>query len=305
MHNLAYLTGQYYRHHRAINSRKNTLRWHQQAHQHFFKLCNIQTVDDITRESIRHFIFLKSQEGRSAETIRSYVRSVKAFYCWLLEEDYVTNKIFEKKLHLPQADKPPLKLISREDLRKIHNILEVYPYYQNILEKLRTKLIFALYMHTGIRKTEALEIRMNCVKMPERIILLEKTKTRDCRNIILNDELVICLEEYLDYLKDHNLKPEYLFWGSDLKLPLSDGALRRIKEKIENFGRRRFKIKPFTLHMFRHSYISYGIVDSRPIPYIMNQVGHSQITTTQRYTHRPQKEMIESLSHYSVLQKQS
>ena len=299
MHDLRYYTGQYYQHHRALKSRDNTLKWHQGAHRHFFRVCNIQTVDEITREAIRNFIFLKSQEGRSAETIRSYVRSVKAFYRWLLEEEYVTNNIFLKKIHLPQTDERPLKLIAREDLKKIRNILEVYPYYQNLLEKLRTKAIFALYMHTGMRKTEALEIRMESVKLKERIILIEKSKTRDCRNVIISDDLFAMLDEYTAYLKDQGLKTEYLFFSSDLKLPLSDGALRSIKEKIEAFGRKRFKIKNFTLHMFRHSYISYGIVDGLPLPYIMNQVGHTQITTTQGYTHRPQKEMMASLSRYS------
>jgi len=299
MHDLNYYTGQYYQHHRSLKSRENTLKWHYRAHQHFFKLCNIQTVDDITRESIRNFIFLKSQEGRSAETIRSYVRSVKAFYRWLLEEEYVTNNIFQKKIHLPQADERPLKLITRENLKKIHNILEVYPYYRNFLEKMRTKAIFALYMHTGMRKTEALEIRMESVKLKERIILIEKSKTRDYRNVIISDELFAILDEYVTYLKDNGLKTEYLFFGSDMNLQFSDGALRNIKKRIETFGRKRFKIQNFTLHMFRHSYISYGIADGLPLPYIMNQVGHTQITTTQGYTHRPEKEMMASLSHYS------
>jgi site-specific recombinase XerD len=301
MHDLSYLTRQYYQHHQSIQSRKNTLRWHRQAHQHFFKTCNIATIDDLTRDKIRYFIYLKSQEGKSAETIRSYVRSIKAFYRWLLEEEYVENNIFQKKIHLPSVDERPLKLISRVDLRKIKNMIEAYPYYNDMLERLRTKALFALYMNTGMRKSEALDVKMEHVKLKERIVFIEKTKTRDCRNVVINDDLYNELLEYCEYLKEKGIKSHYLFSLSNPKLPMSDDALRNIKEKIETFGRRRYKIKKFTLNMFRHTYISYGIADGLSIPFIMNQVGHVQMTTTQRYTHSPQKEMIQQLSRYSIL----
>lgn len=294
------LAKMYYHHHESLNRSPATVKWHKTVHRLFFEQCKINEPEDFTREAVRNFMYQGAKKELSPTTIRTYIRSLKAFSNWLFLEEYIEKNAFQKKLDLPTVEKKKCKLIPKNDLKKITKAINVYPDYKNTLERLRTKALFLIYANVGLRKSEALNIEMKNVFLEKGLIYIEKTKTRNWRNVVINKKLAAALNDYLDYLNEHKIKSKYLFFVSHPSFAMSDSYLKRMVRKIEIFARKRYKIKHFTLHMFRHSYISYGLAAGIPLTHIMTQVGHESFKTTEGYNHTPLDEMVNSLVSYSM-----
>jgi integrase len=129
-----------------------------------------------------------------------------------------------------------------------------------------------LFANTGLRRNEALQLKLPEVKADALIIhSLESapTKSRKWREVPLNDAAIAAIEA----LKEYGAKP-YL-------LPrITPPSLTRAFAACAN----RVAL-PGSLHSLRHTFVSHLVMAGVDLPTVQKLAGHASITTTMRYAH--------------------
>ena len=95
------------------------------------------SVDDIGKEEARRFIShlqtkvtrwennssIHDDRGLSAYSVQGYARTIKAFWSWLLAEDYIPNNPMQS-LKLPKTPKKVISTFSQEQIQKILSVID-------------------------------------------------------------------------------------------------------------------------------------------------------------------------------------
>lgn len=139
----------------------------------------------------------------------------------------------------------------------------------SFLPKLRHGNIFAFYLYTGCRRSEALAVCRKDVDEVQNLIHIKGTKTET------SDRYIPIFPKLKALLKCLPRSP------SARLFPFSDSTLKREYEKLRSLCG-----FDFTIHSLRHTYITrlheQGVDDK----VIQKWAGHSSVTTTQRiYVH--------------------
>ncbi len=108
--------------------------------------------------------FSKAQRrGLSGHTINTYMRSVRAFWSWLVEEEIIVSNPFSK-LKIP---KPPRKVIATFSQYQIESLLSIM---NNSPEGYRDMVIILTLLDTGLRVNELINLKMDNVWLEEGLI---------------------------------------------------------------------------------------------------------------------------------------
>lgn len=132
---------------------------------------------------------------------------------------------------------------------------------------------FRLLLLTGARLSEILTLKWDHVDLERRMLFLPTSKTGK-KAIALNDAAMDVLSK-LPRLK-HN---PYVLIGKK-----NGGHLTAI-QKPWRIIRARAKLDHVRIHDLRHTYASFAVAAGGSLPIIGRQLGHSQPSTTQKYSH--------------------
>ena len=103
------------------------------------------------------------QRGLSGHTINTYMRSIRAFWSWLVEEQIIEVNPFSK-LKIP---KPPKKVIATFSQYQIESLLSIM---NNSPEGYRDRVIILTLLDTGLRINELINLKMEYVWLEEGLI---------------------------------------------------------------------------------------------------------------------------------------
>ncbi len=147
----------------------------------------------------------------------------------------------------------------------------------------RDKTLFAVYAYTGIRKSEALELRISDYDSVSKIFHLRKSKRSSKTFQIIPTMLSQILDEYLEkrfklITRDNDSPP--FFPGKELNKKLSS---RQASNRLERWKRISGIRKNLTIHSFRAAYASQLYKKTKDPLLVSYALGHSSFETTKRY----------------------
>lgn len=186
------------------------------------------------------------------------------------------------------------KLPGEEGAFTIDEIQKILDYSQKVQEGAETKSQYYFYpflviaFNTGMRAGEILNLRWGDIKQSE-IIIREKNNIKKGGRIPL-----------LPYLNDyiHSL-PKDSFYVLNTNQRRSD-TFRKLWLKMK------FELqlpKKSKLHWTRHSVITFLMTQNVPVNIVMAIARHSNLSTTQRYTHSDFEKMAESMEKLEIITK--
>ena len=246
-------------------------------------------IKDINYETVREFrLYLnrlrtKNQVGLSKKTQNYYLIALRSFLKFLRKNDI--ECLNPDKIELPKIPSREIEVISWKELERLLNAPK-----SNSLKDLRDKAILELLFSTGMRVSELVSLNRDDVN-PDKDELTIKGKGNKIRLVFLSKRARKAIENYLAHRKDVS---EALFapTSKNLKEPkrLSQRSIQRIIAKRAREAGITKKVTPHTLrHMFATDLLQNG-ADLRAVQMLL---GHSQISTTQVYTHLADKELKE------------
>jgi len=140
---------------------------------------------------------------------------------------------------------------------------------------LKHKLVIKMLYSSGLRLQELVDLQRREIDFERNLVFVRKGKGKKDRVTILGKSLRVDL---LTYLSSLEFKTPYLFEGRKGKY--SKKSVQMIlKTAGENIGKR------VTPHMLRHSFATHLLESGVDIRYIQKLLGHSDVSTTQIYTH--------------------
>ena len=136
------------------------------------------------------------------------------------------------------------------------------------------KSIVATALNTGMRKSEILRLTWDRVDLKNRIILLDKTKNGERREIPINQTLY----NTLSVLTRH-IKCDYVFYNPATIKPYYD-----IKKSF-TAALKKSHILDFRFHDLRHTFASWLVMKGIDLTTVRELLGHKDVKMTLRYSH--------------------
>lgn len=248
----------------------------------FCKLNNFDELEDLPENVNLLFIdYLKNVRKVSNGTVNKRIEKLKQ-----LLKFYKINMEWFNERRLKEPYKT-FDLIPETDLKKILN-------YVNDLDdsdiNFTYKVLIFLFIDTGARIDELLNIEIKNIDLTERTILLTHTKTNNHRFVFFNEYTCGLIKNYIDF------KPErlYLFYNFRVNSRLLRGAVIRFLNRMK----KELNIKKLHPHMFRHTFATLLIENEAPIVLISKLLGHSDVKITMRYVHQSKKLLKREFDRY-------
>jgi integrase/recombinase XerC len=249
-----------------------------------------------TRRQLREFLGLEAQGHRPA-TVARRKATIRTFYRFLVREEVIAEN---PAAVLPSVKLPkplPKALTQREAEalmdqpgstgRKKGPDASDEP--EDLPALLRDIAIAELLYGTGMRVSELVALDLDDLDLRRGEARIRAGKGNKERLVYLGDPAKEALGRYMAErpLWTSGRDPQALFFGKR-GARLSDRGVRRILDRLAvRLG------KPLHPHMLRHSFATHMLERGADIRSIQELLGHSSLSTTQKYTHMDLKMLME------------
>ena len=257
------------------NYSKNTCDSYSQDLKLFDTYCH-KKVQNITEDDIKtYFSYLHNKQYSDRSIVRQ-LSCLNSFYKFLLIENEVTINPMDN-IDLPKIHKALPYILTEEDINKLLDIkLNSYFDYRN-------KAMLELMYSSGLRVSELINLTLNDLDFEQDIVRIMGKGSKE-RIVPIGDYAINYLQlyitEYRLFLvkKDRN---DYVFLNNHGKKMTRQGFFKIIKKIAIEQGIEK-EVSP---HMLRHSFATHMLNHGADLQVIQELLGHSDISTTQVYTH--------------------
>lgn len=237
----------------------------------------------VTRDHLEgyrtHLFYLRTKAGEalSLQTQQARLTSVKAFFRFLLIDQYVLVDP-AAALALPRVPRAlPRALLTEGD---VQNLLEA-PDTATPLGLRDRAMLEVLYV-TGIRNLELRGLRLDDVGLERAELRIARGKGNKSRMVPLGDEAVLWLDHFLregrpQLVRDAAVRAVFLTWRGR---PLTRETVAEIVLRCAV----RAGLPPVTPHQLRHCCATHMLRHGAGLRHLQELLGHASATTTQRYT---------------------
>ena len=244
---------------------------------HFAEDKNINELQ-ITKGEVKEFILEINKEGISSRSQSRIISGIKAFYKYLILEDYIKVNPTE----LIESPKIGIKLPDTLSVSEIDDLISAIDLSHPQGE--RNRAILEVLYSCGLRVSELTNLKLSNIRFKEGYIKVVGKGNKE-RFAPIGSSAIKYLNIYLNVIRSHqNIKKgskDIVFLnrrGNKLTRVMIFTIIKQLAEKI---GLKK-KISP---HTFRHSFATHLIEGGADLRAIQEMLGHESITTTEIYTH--------------------
>lgn len=238
----------------------------------------------VTYENLQEFIYQLSKKKFSERSQARSISSIKAFFKFLLEEEYREDNpatLLEGPklgLYLPDT-------LSMEDVDKVIDYVDT----STDIGK-RNKCILEVLYACGLRVSELVDLRISNINFKENYIIVNG-KGDKVRLVPLAKSTAQYVREYIKDVRTNikiNKKYDDILFLNSRGTGMSRVIVFIIIKELTQKAGINKSISP---HTFRHSFATHLLQNGADLRFIQEMLGHSSITTTQIYTHLKTEEL--------------
>ena len=256
---------------------------------HSFSLWSLKELGiplkKINKIDIDQFISHLFKEGLKSSSVNRKISTLKAFYLFLLKKKEIEASPMED-IVMPKQEKYLPVSMSEIEVEKLLNSPDV-----NISIERRDKAMIEMLYATGMRVSELVNLKLIDVDIQRSVIKVLGKGSKE--RLIPYGEIA---GDFLNlYLKDRtksNIKETFL---SNRGTKITRGAFwQRIKIYLSREGLKN-SISPHTL---RHAFATHLLNRGADLRSVQILLGHSDLSTTQIYTHIAKQRLGEILKKH-------
>ena len=223
----------------------------------YFKKDNFQVLNT---EIIKNFLLKKQVSKASPQTINLFINAIKFFYGQIIKSsDEINIRAVKKNKSLPIV-------LSRKEVEKIISSTK----------NAKHKLLLSLSYGTGLRVSEAVNLKVKDINFEELTIHIKQAKGRKDRISVFPEKIKASLQNML-FDKDKN---DYVF-ASERGGKLTTRTAQKV---FQNSLKKSYIKKDASFHCLRHSFATHLLENGIDVRYMQELLGHQNIKTTQQYT---------------------
>lgn len=238
---------------------------------------NKKSILKATRKDIEKFLSERKEQGSKSRTVARNKVSIVNLYKFLVMENYISKnptdnlEVIRLKRVLPES----LTTTEVDDLLSVHN--------EKTDKGLRDKAIFELMYSSGLRVSEICSLKIDDIFFDGKYLKIRGKGNRE-RIVPINDRALDILQRYIQTSRVIMVKGKKT---SELFLNFRGDKISRVGIwKIVKEAMKKSKIeKNIYPHTLRHSFATHLIQHGADLRAVQRMLGHSDITTTEIYTH--------------------
>ncbi|WP_050615063.1 tyrosine recombinase XerC [Bacillus testis] len=238
---------------------------------------NANLLRDITLEDCYAFLeYCESVRGNGAHSRARKVASIKSFFKYVTNKRRLLDYNPADELESPKiAQRTPIYMNMDETKIFMEGIKEGNHYYRNVC-------IITFLLHMGLRVSELCQLNLQSIQGDTIHIIGKGDKER---SIFLNQACRHSLEAYIENERDHieGSQDEKALFLSQKKTRITRRSVERVVASInKRSGLNKEKLSP---HKLRHTSATLMYRNGADIRSLQHILGHSNVSTTQIYTH--------------------
>ena len=246
----------------------------------FCKLRKVSDIADIERTDLNSFILKLREDNYNPTSVMRKIASLRGFFKWFCANEYGTKNPAQT-LEQPKLPKHLPKVMTIEELNQILNT--------NLTEE--ETLIVELLYGCGLRVSELVNLQLNNIDIKSKYIQCYVKGSKE-RIVPFGEKAKAALKKYLKVrdliiLKNKLVDNKILFLKDDGKQITRQDVYNFIKKQGEKIHKH---ISPHTL---RHSFATHLLENGADLRVVQELLGHSDVSTTQLYTHITKKRLKE------------
>jgi integrase/recombinase XerD len=256
----------------------------------------VEDVANITSEDVSDYFYQLRKSGLAYSTTARNMSALKGFFKYLDSQNYLTKDPTSNLLPMKSERKLP-DVLSVAEVEKILNQPDLFDKFG-----LRDRAILELLYSSGLRVSELINLKLSDLFFDEEVIRVFGKGSKQ-RIVPIGSSAKRWIEKYL--LESRTLLEKKSKSGNFIFLNSRGGKLSRMT--IWNIVQKNVKSakveKEVHPHTFRHSFATHLLEGGADLRAVQEMLGHSDISTTQIYTHIDQDYIKqEYLEHHPLEQ---
>lgn len=269
-------------------SKQTVVSYIEDLKQFFQFLPDRKYVEDLLPEDLNEFVRRESVVGHSVSTAMRRLSSIRGFFIFLKKEKYYNDEIPEVKTMKKQERLP--NCLSIEEVEDLLNAPDI-----RRPEGLRDRAMLETMYASGLRVSELLALERSRVNFKKAIITIFGKGAKE-RKVPLGDFAIEYIQKYVDEVRCKNpgSDSKYLFlnrYGEPL-------SRQYFFKQIKKYAAEAGIISPVSPHTLRHSFATHLLENGAQLRAVQEMLGHSNIATTQIYTHISTKRILSAYDLY-------
>ncbi|KXU40921.1 MAG: tyrosine recombinase XerC [Longibaculum muris] len=271
-----------------------TIQAYQRDIEQFFLYLREECIEDLSEVQysfLRGYLSSLHQQNLSAKTINHKMSSLRGFYRYLQNQEYINDNPFLLVDSLKEPQRNPDFLYIDEMVALLDSIDITAP-----LGK-RNKAMLELMYASGLRCREVVELTLAQIDFSRQLLLIHGKGKKD-RYVPFHDFAKECLQDYLEterlelMAKKH--QEHHFVFVNKFGGQMTNRGIEDIVNRVtQNYDPTK-KIHP---HTFRHSFATHLLQQGVDIRLVQELLGHSSLSTTQVYTHVTNQHLKEVYDH--------
>lgn len=245
---------------------------------------NSDALVNVSREQITGYMTQLKEKGLAAATIARKLAAIKAFYRFMTAEGYMDANPAEVVEAGTKGIKLP-RVLSEDEVVRLLNQPDI-----TTAEGFRDRTMLEVLYATGMRVSELINLTLDRVDLNMKYIIAFGKGSKE-RIVPLGSVAAEFLQQYIEKVRpklthaDRNTNIVFLaFGGHEL-------TRQRFWQIIRAYGRKANINKALTPHILRHSFATHLLDNGADLRSVQELLGHSDISTTQIYTHLTNKRL--------------
>ena len=258
----------------------------------------VLTVQRITPTDVKEYKhFLLNVERRKAGTVNRRLAALTALCKWARQTKQITSDPTENIKGVAGVARGPKWLDKHEQhrlIRAIENDLELAKqnYPKRWVTRRRDASLVLFLLHTGLRLSEAINLRMSDIQLSERkgSVMVQNGKGNKQRSVPLNSDARKAIHEWLEVRP----QSEHLWMTVEGEHEsLSGRTVQRILQRYAKVA----DVKELTPHVCRHTFAKNLVESEVGLEKVAALLGHSSLNTTRIYITPSERDLELAVEH--------
>lgn len=245
---------------------------------------NSDALVNVSREQITGYMTQLKEKGLAAATIARKLAAIKAFYRFMTAEGYMDANPAEVVEAGTKGIKLP-RVLSEDEVVRLLNQPDI-----KTAEGFRDRTMLEVLYATGMRVSELINLTLERVDLNMKYIIAFGKGSKE-RIVPLGSVAAEFLQHYFE-----KVRPKLTHAGRNTNIVfLAFGGHELTRQRfwqiIRAYGRKANINKALTPHILRHSFATHLLDNGADLRSVQELLGHSDISTTQIYTHLTNKRL--------------
>ena len=256
------------------------------------------TVQRITPTDVKEYKhFLLSVERRKAGTVNRRLAALAALCKWARQTKQITSAPTENIKGVAGVARGPKWLDKHEQhrlIRAIENDLELakQKYPKRWVTRRRDASLVLFLLHTGLRLSEAINLRMSDIQLSERkgSVMVQNGKGNKQRSVPLNSDARKAIQEWLE------VRPQSDHLWMTVEGEHESLSGRTVQRVLQRYAKAA-DVKELTPHVCRHTFAKNLVESEVGLEKVAALLGHSSLNTTRIYITPSERDLELAVEH--------